>query len=130
MFCKNCGAEIADHAVVCPKCGSLLVAGNGQCATVVSQAKAPYSVSGFVCSLVGCCVPFVGFVLSIIGLVKSVKGYRIVQKNPDAYSGTGFLIAGIILGILGLIGSVAFLVYLIIVGIFFGGAAASFISFM
>ena len=22
MFCKNCGAEIADNAVFCPKCGS------------------------------------------------------------------------------------------------------------
>lgn len=21
MFCKNCGAEIDDNAVVCPKCG-------------------------------------------------------------------------------------------------------------
>ncbi len=21
MFCKNCGAEIADNAVFCPKCG-------------------------------------------------------------------------------------------------------------
>ena len=130
MFCKNCGAEIAAHAAVCPKCGVPVVNGNGQNQTTAPLAKAPNSISGFVCSLLGCCVPFVGFILSIIGLILCTKGYKAVRINPNAYSGTGFLIAGFIFGVIGLIGSFGFLVYMIVAGAFLGGAAASFLPFL
>lgn len=130
MFCKNCGAEITAQTAFCPKCGAPVANEGGQNQASAPLTKAPNSVSGFIFSVVGCCVPFVGFIFSIVGLVQCAKGYKIVRANPNAYSGTGFLIAGLIIGVLGLIGSLGFLVYMIIAGIFFGGAAASFLSFM
>lgn len=128
MFCRNCGAEMADYAATCPKCGSPVVNANGRNQTVAALPKAPNSISGFVCSLLGCCVPFVGFILSIIGLVLCTKGYKVVRSNPNAYSGSGFLIAGFILGVLGLIGSLGFLIYMTVAGVFLS-SAASFLSF-
>lgn len=128
MFCKNCGAEVAIYAATYPKCGTPVVNENGPSQTAAALTKAPNSISGFVCSLLGCFVPFVGFVLSIIGLVLCTKGYKVVRSNPDAYSGSGFLIAGFILGVLGLIGSLGFLIYMTIAGVFLS-SAASFLSF-
>lgn len=124
MFCKNCGAEIADNSVACPKCGVPTVKGNHQ-NQPVSLPKAPNSISGFVCSLVGLFVPFVGLILSIIGLVLCSKGQKEVKMNPDAYSGTGFLTAGTIIGIIGLICSILLIIYTIIGGVILGGAAMS-----
>ncbi len=54
MFCKNCGQEIDDKAVICPHCG-------------VSQA--PDNVvdnGGFGWGLLGCCIPIVGLILFLV----------------------------------------------------------------
>ena len=55
-FCKNCGKEIDDKAVICPSCG------------VQQQEIAPTTPEvvdngGFLWGLLGCCVPIVGLVL-------------------------------------------------------------------
>ena len=54
-FCKNCGAQIDDQAVVCPTCG-------------VSQATTPAVVDngGFGWGVLGCCVPIVGLILFLV----------------------------------------------------------------
>lgn len=54
-FCKNCGAQIDDHAVICPKCG-------------VSQSNQPATVDngGFLWGLLGCCIPLVGLILFLV----------------------------------------------------------------
>ena len=44
MYCKNCGAEIPDNAVICVKCGVPVI-------TVEQAAKSPYS---FVAALLLC----------------------------------------------------------------------------
>ena len=51
-FCKKCGAEIDDQAVICPKCG-------------VSQVTQPATVDngGFLWGMLGCCIPLVGLIL-------------------------------------------------------------------
>lgn len=121
MFCKNCGAEISDKSVVCPKCGVPVVDGPYPTQNPVQLAKAPNSISGFVCSLAGLFVPFLGLALSIVGLVLCSKGQEAVRKNPNAYSGTGFLTAGIILGIVGLLWAILLILY----GLVFGGAVLS-----
>ncbi len=113
MFCKNCGAEIANNAVVCPKCGVPVAGENVQSQAAGVLEKAPNSISGFVCSLIGFCVPFVGVVFSTIALVLCVKGQKAVRMKPNAYSGTGFLTAGLILGIIGLVWSIGLIVYMI-----------------
>ena len=58
-FCKNCGKEIDDMAVICPSCG------------VQQQEIAPITPEvvdngGFLWGLLGCCVPIVGLVLFLV----------------------------------------------------------------
>ena len=55
MFCKNCGQEIDDKAVVCPHCG-------------VSQGFQiePNDSGSVAWSLLGCCIPVVGLVLYLV----------------------------------------------------------------
>ena len=54
-FCKNCGKEIADNAVVCEHCG-------------VPQETKPEVVDngGFGWGLLGCCIPIVGLILFLV----------------------------------------------------------------
>ena len=54
-FCKNCGAQIDDNAVVCTSCGA-------------SQSTAPAVVDkgGFGWGVLGCCIPIVGLILFLV----------------------------------------------------------------
>ena len=54
-FCKNCGAQIDDNAVVCTTCGT-------------SQSTAPAVVDkgGFGWGLLGYCLPIVGLILFLV----------------------------------------------------------------
>ena len=54
-FCKNCGAQIDDQAVVCVHCG-------------VAQNNTPAVVDngGFGWGALGCCVPIVGLILFLV----------------------------------------------------------------
>ena len=60
-YCKNCGKEIDDKAVVCPACG-------------VSQQDKPTVVdSGNIgWAVLGCCIPLVGLILFLVwGRIRS-----------------------------------------------------------
>ena len=78
MFCKNCGKEICDEAVVCPNCG---------CLAKEQIAEKPkgngMAIAGFVCSFF---VPILGWVFGGIGLAKA--------KNRNG-KGKGFSIAAL-----------------------------------
>lgn len=54
-YCKNCGQEIDNQAVICPVCG-------------VSQETKPQVVDngGFGWGLLGCCIPVVGLILFLV----------------------------------------------------------------
>ena len=54
-FCKNCGKEIDDQAVVCVHCGG-------------SQETKPAVVDngGFGWGALGCCIPIVGLILFLV----------------------------------------------------------------
>lgn len=52
-FCKNCGTQIHDEAVICPNCG-------------VSQKPAVVDNGGFGWGLLGCCIPLVGLILFLV----------------------------------------------------------------
>jgi len=85
MFCKNCGKEIDDNAVVCPHCG---VATEKMAASAPAPAqKNTIALVGFILSFFG---GILGLILSIVGLVNS--------KKPE-YAGDGknLAIAGIII---------------------------------
>lgn len=99
MFCKNCGQELSNNAVICPHCGiatdnlAFTNTVNGA-AKSVQQKTNGFAIAGMICAIVGMlvgiyffCIPsIVGLVLSIVGMVK-VKEYN---------SGFGFALAGII----------------------------------
>ncbi len=72
-FCKNCGAEIDDKAVICPKCG-------------VAQNTTPAVVDngGFLYGLLGCCIPLVGLILWIV--------WRDSKPKSAKAAGIGFLV--------------------------------------
>lgn len=54
-YCKNCGVQIDDKAVICPSCG-------------VSQISTPPIVDngGIGWGLLGCCIPIVGLILFLV----------------------------------------------------------------
>ena len=79
MFCKNCGKEIDDRAVVCPNCGV-------QVGTV-----APAENKTNVLAIVG----FIfAFIMPIVGLICSIIGRN---KAPECGgNGKGLATAGIV----------------------------------
>ncbi|MGL4849047.1 MAG: zinc-ribbon domain-containing protein [Clostridium sp.] len=54
MYCKNCGKEIDDKAVVCIHCG------------VPTKIEAANDNGGFGWGLLGCCIPIVGLILFLV----------------------------------------------------------------
>lgn len=52
MFCKNCGAEIDDNAVICPKCG-VSVKENKPAASSTDAPNMGFAVLGFFFPLIG-----------------------------------------------------------------------------
>lgn len=105
MFCKHCGHEINDTAVICPNCGvatdNMPLATNKATAQPENKKVNGLAIAGMVCAIVGMvggnyifCIPsIVGLILSIVGMVK-VKEYN---------SGYGFALAGIIIGAVSLV---------------------------
>ncbi len=94
MYCRICGKEINDLAVICPYCG---VPTNRQPAPVPEKKKPVngLGIAGFVISLLSiylgvyfCIVPLIGLVLSAIGLGLKKK-----------YSLNGLAIAGLAISI-------------------------------
>ena len=80
MFCKNCGKEIDDRAVVCPNCGV-------QVGTV-----APAENKTNVLAIVG----FIfAFIMPIVGLICSIIGRN---KAPEC-GGNGLATAGIVISV-------------------------------
>lgn len=93
-FCKNCGSEIHDEAVICPNCG-------------VSQETKPAVVDngGFGWGLLGCCIPIVGLILFLV--------WKDTKPKTAKAAGMGALVSVII----------AVLYYLVVIVIGVGAAA-------
>ena len=79
-FCKHCGAQIDDRAVVCPKCG-------------VPQNDTPPVVDngGFGWGLLGCCVPIAGLILFLI--------WKDTKPKTAKAAGIGAIVS-VVLGVL------------------------------
>lgn len=78
MFCRNCGSEIDDRAVVCPKCG-------------VAQQPVQNAVEdngGFGWGLLGFCIPIVGLVLFLV--------WKDTKPRTSKAAGKGALISVIV----------------------------------
>ena len=85
-YCKNCGAQISDQAVMCPKCGAAQQ--NMQKPQVVDNG-------GFGWGLLGFCVPIVGLILFLV--------WKDTKPRTGKAAGKGALISVIITVVLYLI---------------------------
>ena len=109
MFCKTCGKDINENAVICPHCGC--ETGKpmqyGQTVQTVQYEPAPQPVEkkentsalvGFIMSLLGLTgiLPFVG---SIVGLILGIMGNK---KAKEMNGDKGMSTAAIIISAIGL----------------------------
>lgn len=99
MFCKNCGNEIADAAVVCPKCG-VPVAGKVVPAAAGAAPVKNHMVGAILCTLF-CCLP--------CGIVAIVKASQVNTKLAQgdvagaenaAQSAKTWILVAVILGLI------------------------------
>lgn len=82
MFCRNCGKEIDDKAVVCPHCGVQV----GKVETHSSDDKKnTMALIGFILS----------FFIALAGLICSIIGYK--RAKEEGLEGKGMALAGIII---------------------------------
>lgn len=73
MFCKNCGQEIDDKAVICPHCG------------VSQNDDSSVSDSGSIgWGFLGCCIPIVGLILFLVWRDNKPKKCK-SSRNRSAY---------------------------------------------
>lgn len=100
MFCKNCGKEVDDKAVICHNCGVLV--GEVAVAEVETQKKVNgFGIAGFVIGILSfyfgvyfCVTPIIGLILNIIGMT----------RRKDCNSGSnGITIAGLVINIIALV---------------------------
>lgn len=98
MFCKNCGNEISDNAIICPNCG-----------VQTGEIKKDNSNSNMnIMAIVGFAL---SFVVSIAGLICSIIAYKQIKENGE--NGKGFAIAGIAVSA----ASMAIVVFAIIISV-------------
>lgn len=83
MFCKNCGKEINDNAVVCPHCGVQVA--YVQVNNSGSEESNTLAIVGFVMS----------FFIPLVGLICSIIGYKMAKNEGMNYK--GLALAGIII---------------------------------
>ncbi len=98
-YCTHCGAEIADEAEICIKCGCF--AG----ATVRQPESKPKlnvcALVGFILSICSMVIPYIGLGTGLAGVILS--GIALGQIRKTDAAGKGFAIAGLVVGIVGCI---------------------------
>ncbi|MDO5417522.1 MAG: DUF4190 domain-containing protein [Lachnospiraceae bacterium] len=122
MICSKCGHNNVDEAIFCEECGNKLGAGAPAPAQQPYAGQQPYvqnyqtyqpepeqkgvgfAVTSMVCGILSlvlaCCIPYVPFILALIGVIMgavSLHGHR---------KGKGMAIAGLVTSIISLIPAV------------------------
>ena len=116
-YCRNCGNELCDEAVICPKCGCSVDNMNmGLNQSQPSATSEKYSVM--------CILGFVfAFIESVVGLVLSIIAYN-EAKNSDnkkslTLSKAGIIVSSVMLGASALL--VVFYMFFFFFSLAFGG---------
>ena len=111
MYCSKCGTQLADDATFCPYCGTSTNPAPMYPAGYYPPQPAPApqyksngcAIAGFVLAFF---MPFIGFILSIIGISKA---------KECGGNGKGLAIAGLVISLLLLILYVAIFVALVLI---------------
>ena len=107
MFCKNCGNQIADAAVVCPKCG-VPVAGKS---IASATEQVPNHMVGAILTALFCCQ--IGGIVAIVYAAQvnsklargDIEGARTASKTANTWI-TVNIITGVLIGVIyGIIGA-------------------------
>ena len=101
MFCKNCGNQIADAAVVCPKCG---VPDAGKSVAPATE-QVPNHMVGAILTAIFCCQ--IGGIVAIVYAAQvnsklargDVEGARAASKTANTWI-TVNIITGVLIGII------------------------------
>ncbi len=117
MFCRHCGASLPEDAVFCPRCGQPLegpqLAQPQPAQPYPAQDERPVNqlgLAGMITAIVALFVPFLGFFAAIAAIVLSGIGL----SRRAQYRMNGFATAGLIVGILALLPTLATIVSLLI----------------
>lgn len=106
MYCKNCGKEISDQAIVCPHCG-------------IQTAELRKENQSNTLALIGF---IMAFIVPIAGLICSIMGYKNAPERDG--SGKGLATAGIVISAVFLALSVVLIVIYVVLIFGLIGAAA------
>lgn len=74
MYCKNCGNEIDDKAIVCTQCGVGTGTDNGIVNGINDDGNLGWG-------LLGCCIPIVGLILYLIWKDTKPKTAKMAGKG-------------------------------------------------
>ena len=74
-YCRNCGAEINEYALTCPKCG----------AQQRTEPSASPDEGGFLWGLLGCSIPIAGLILFLV--------WKDTKPNTAKAAGIGALVS-------------------------------------
>ena len=137
-FCAKCGSQMDDAQRICPSCGFDMGAGqNAPAAYYNGGQQSPYDngymqpgvgsyrktnamgIVSLICSLVG--LFFLGPILEPLAIIFGGVGISQCNKYPNLYTGKGFAVAGLVIGIIGL---VIGLLIIMMMGSFLGLLAA------
>jgi cytochrome c biogenesis factor len=99
MKCTSCGVELAENATSCPTCGAVVVVSATPTAPIAEKQTNVMAIVGFIISLVS--LFWNGyFICSILAIIFSAVG---LNKVKTANSGKGLAIAGLVIGIVGIV---------------------------
>ena len=85
-YCRKCGKELDDNAVVCPHCGVLV----DENALKTKDTSNTIAVVGFILS----------FLIALAGLICCIIG---LKKSAETGTGRGLSIAGIVIAIVNMV---------------------------
>lgn len=119
--CSSCGAEIADNAQTCPKCGHVVAKKGKTWANIVCVFAL---IFGILSTLMGglCWIPVLGLAISVPALVAAVLGLAGSIVCCVFSSKRGVCITGIVFSSIGLIPS---LIRVIMLAAYAGVAATT-----